>query len=182
MRTTTDGDFLFGPDWDALAKDAFENGISILSGCSPSKGTGDSVDVAGGTASVNGSEVNVSSQNVGLASRSSFDRYDLITIDSGGTVADVTGSSELTTPSIPTDEVLVAIVKVPSDSGVAITVLDARIVTSDLFIDTLLVRSLDAGDLVAASVTAQEEFRPPKKTSDPASPNNGEVWYREDID
>lgn len=181
MRDTQDGDNLFGPDWTALARDAFEDGTSVLSGCSPSKGTGDSVDVGSGEISVNGTSQSVSSQNVSIAARSSFDRYDLIVLDGSGNASSVTGQNQLETEPIPADNVLAAIVLVPSDSGVAITVNDARILTNQIFIDTILTNSLTTGTLTADEITANSTLEPPKETSDPAA-TAGRLWYREDID
>lgn len=182
MRELSDGDRWHGPDATALMVDAVANGTSIVSGCTPSKGTGDSVDVSSGTAAVNGSEVSFAGDTASISSRDTFERYDLVTIDSTGAVASVTGSSELTAPDIPADEVLVAIVFVPADSdGSSISVLDARIVLSEVVADTMAARTADFTSITTDNLTVENTLTPPKYTSDPTA-SAGDVWFREDKD
>lgn len=186
MRTISDGDRWHGPDWSALAT-AFENGTVVLSGCLPTKGTGDSVDVASGTVTVTPTgeddTTSVSSGNVSLSSRSGFTRFDLVTVQSDGSLNNVTGTAELEAPFIPSSECLLAIVEVPdSSSGDAITVKDARIIMSDVFLAFLNVNNLDANTAKFDTLDVTNLHKIPTKSSDPGSPGTAELWYRSDLD
>lgn len=75
-------------------------GNAIVSGVAPSAGsTGLEVDIASGTAIVNGSETSVSSQTVTLNTADSTNpRKDVITIDSNGNATIYTGTAESRKP------------------------------------------------------------------------------------
>lgn len=103
---------------------------SILSGCAPSKGTGDwDVDIASGTAIVDGDFVDVSAQTETLTDPSSdadLDsgeaRVDLITVNSSGTTnttegTAASGNKQPVAPDIPSSEVLIAAVFVDGDAS-----------------------------------------------------------------
>lgn len=180
MRNFSDGSLLFGPEVTAVFRNALEGGSSIHSGCTPSAGTNAlDVDVASGSAAVNGSVYSVSATTVSLAARDTYDRYDLITIGSSGSVNSYTGSTELKCPDLPTGEALVSVVKVPS-SG-AITVHDSRVLTSSPYFDTLIARTLSVnGQADVDTVVAFDELDIPVVTSDQSTA--GRIWYRSDLD
>lgn len=110
-------------------------GFAIKDGCTPTKGTGDwDVDVASGNVIVLGSGVvSVSAQTQDLTDPTSDmssgqERIVIVTINSSGATNSVEGtaaSDNPSTPSIPSDEVLVAVVHVSNS--------DATIADSDLY-------------------------------------------------
>lgn len=180
MRNFSDGSLLFGPEVTAVFRNALEGGTSIHSGCTPTAGTNAlDVDVATGSAAVDGSVYSVAATTVTLAARDTYDRYDLVVIDSTGSVATKTGATKLKCPDLSATEALVSVVKVPS-SG-AITVNDSRVLTSSPHFDTLIARTLSVnGQADVDSVVAFDELDLPTTTSD--STTTGAIWYRSDKD
>lgn len=88
---------------------------SVISGCNPSKGSGDfDVDIAAGEVVVGGTQVSVSSGTVTLSTSDSNDRVDLVHVNSSGTLSKTEGTAatDPTAPDIPSDEVLLATVLV----------------------------------------------------------------------
>lgn len=78
---------------------AFE-GDSIRTGCAPSKGANAlEVDVAAGTAQIDGSDTDISAQTVTLTAGSGDPRKDVIYLDTNGTAQVVAGTPEPAQPS-----------------------------------------------------------------------------------
>lgn len=102
----------------AAAINAIQNGFNqeaIVSGCTPSKGSGDfDVDIASGEVIEQAVIASVSSTTVTLSTSASDDRVDLIHVDSSGTVASTEGTAatDPVAPDIPSGEVLIAAVLV----------------------------------------------------------------------
>lgn len=106
-------------------------GFGIITGCSISKGTGDwDIDVTSGTVLITGTgEVSVSSGTVTLTDPTNDadldageSRIDLITADTGGSLAGVEGTAATNpdSPDIPTDEVILGFVVIAeSDNTLA---------------------------------------------------------------
>lgn len=179
MRTLSDGDVLFGAEVQALFREAMANGSAIMSGCSPSAGANAlEVDVASGSAEVDGSSYSIGSTTITLASRDTYDRYDLVVIDGTGSVTSITGSTELTAPDLPTGNALLAVVKVPSSGS--ITVNDSRILIGQLAVDVLIGRTLSPDTTEADKVAVFDELDVPTVTSDQSTA--GRLWYRSDLD
>lgn len=105
-------------DFSATYWSAILNGLAkeaVVSGCSPSKGSGDfDIDIASGEVVVSGTQASVSSGTVTLSTSDSNDRVDLVHADSSGTLSSTEGSasSTPTAPDIPSDEILLATVLV----------------------------------------------------------------------
>lgn len=131
MREHLDADFAHGAEFTAVAKHALESNIFVLEGCSITK-TGDfELTVSSGDVAVNGTETAVSEQTVNMSPEDTFvRRYDLLTVDTAGTVNVTEGTEASMAPPIPEDEVLIGIVKVDEDAqGVASEdIIDTRIV------------------------------------------------------
>lgn len=120
------------------------NGFGIVSGCSISKGTGDwDIDVTSGTVFITGTgAVAVGSGTVTLTAPGSDadmdageSRIDLITADTGGSLAGVEGTAAADPdyPDIPTDEVLLGFVEVFNDDSTAAdsTIFDVPVLFGD---------------------------------------------------
>lgn len=115
MREHLDGDFAHGAEFTAAVQDAMGTGTYIVSGCAPSKGSSAfEIDISSGTmAQGNTPTYSVPSQTVTVDSESTLDRrYDLITVDNGGTVSITKGTIESAAPPMPAAEALIAVVKI----------------------------------------------------------------------
>lgn len=130
VHNTLDDNTTFWSVYYSVVENAL-GGWGIVSGCAISKGTGDwDIDVTSGTVFITGTgEVSVSSGTVTLtdpASDADMDagesRIDLVTADTGGSLAAVEGTaaSNPDAPDIPADEVVLGFVHIEnSDSTVA---------------------------------------------------------------
>jgi hypothetical protein len=108
MKTFQDGDPLFGAMMHAIAN-LWPNGTAVLSGCAPTgSSTTRQVTVAGGTVVINGTVVSVS-QQIKTLDAATFDRYDLISINTSGAVVATKGTEERRVPAIPANTVPIAI-------------------------------------------------------------------------
>jgi hypothetical protein len=128
---------------------------AVVSGCTPSKGSGDwDVDIASGEVVVGGTQVSVSADTVTLSPSDSDDRVDLVHVDSSGTVSSTEGTAATnpTAPDIPSGEVLLATVLVEggaSDlSSAGSSINDYR---------TIYVGGRAAMTISSATTTADEE-------------------------
>ena len=185
MRQFEDGDQLHGPDLTALIQRALEDGSVVLDGCNPTAGAGDEVNVGSGTIMLSpsgvGDTVSVTSDTVPLSSRDSSERFDLVTVDGTGSVSATTGSGG-SAPSLPQDEVLVAVVRVPEGgSDDLIKVLDARILTDTVVVDDLFAQAVSAADLTADDLNVADLLTLPALDSDPFGIEAGDIWVRTDI-
>lgn len=133
MREFQDGDFPFGAEFTAVARDALDGdgvltncGVSVNSNGSLGSG-GNALSIASGEVTIAGATISVSSQNADVATADSFKRYDLVTVDDTGTVNVATGASEKVTPAIPAGEVVLSVVEVPASATIAdISTTDSR--------------------------------------------------------
>ena len=108
MKTFQDGDPLFGAMMHAIAN-LWPNGTAVLSGCAPTgSGSARQVTVAAGTVAINGAVVSVSQQTKTLDA-ASFDRYDLVSINTSGVAVVTKGTEERRVPVIPANTVPIAI-------------------------------------------------------------------------
>ena len=131
MKLFEDGDPLFAPQLNALF--AAFRGTAVMAGCEASAtGTSRVVSIAAGQVQINGNAVNVGSGSVTLDTGSTFDRYDLISVDASGSKIVTKGATKRKCPAQPADTCLIAIVFVPASAAVIATgdVYDARMLAS----------------------------------------------------
>ena len=114
MRIFEDGDHLHGAVMTALAK-LWPTGTCVLIGCGVA-GSPSALDltVNAGPVSVAGASVVTAGDTVTLSS-ATFDRYDLVTVDTSGDIVVTEGTSALVVPEIPADSVPIAICLVEVD-------------------------------------------------------------------
>jgi len=140
MKTFQDGDPLFGAMMHAIAN-LWPNGTAVLSGCAPTgSGSARQVTVAAGTVAINGAVVSVSQQTKTLDA-ASFDRYDLVSINTSGTAVVTKGVDARRVPPVPANSVPIAICLVETGQAAlpADRIYDARmdaLRVSALTIDT----------------------------------------------
>lgn len=128
LNNFQDGEAIHAPGLNAIVN-AHER-EAILSGCTPSKGSGNwDVDVTSGRVIVNGTEASVSAGTVSLTAPGSdadLDsgeaRVDLVTADNTGTLSATEGTASSgdkkpISPDIPAGEVLIAAVFVDADAS-----------------------------------------------------------------
>lgn len=133
MKLFGDGDPLFAPMLNALF--AAFRGTAVMAGCEASAtGTSRVVSIAAGQVQINGNTVNVGSSSVTLDTGSTFDRYDLVTVNAAGTLVVTKGATKRKCPAQPADTCLLAVVFVPAAATVIATgnVYDARMLASRL--------------------------------------------------
>ncbi|KAF5071358.1 hypothetical protein DSECCO2_213420 [anaerobic digester metagenome] len=108
MKEFSDGDPLFGVMVNAIAN-LWPNGTAPLSGCTPTgSGAARQVTVAAGSVVINGTVRSVSQQTKTLDA-ATFDRYDLISVNTSGTVVVTKGTEERRVPALPANSVPIAI-------------------------------------------------------------------------
>jgi hypothetical protein len=108
MKTFQDGDPVFGVMMNAIAN-LWPNGTAVLSGCTPTgSGAARQVTVAAGTVVIGGTVRSVSQQTKTLDA-ATFDRYDLISVNTSGTVVVTKGTEERRVPALPANSVPIAI-------------------------------------------------------------------------
>lgn len=152
MKLFEDGDPLFAPQLNALF--AAFRGTAVMAGCEASAtGTSRVVSIAAGQVQINGNAANVGSGSVTLDTGSTFDRYDLISVDASGSKIVTKGATKRKCPTQPANTCLLAIVFVPAGATVIATgdVYDARM-------DALTVtrkRSYAASDNVLYSIPTE---------------------------
>lgn len=131
MKLFEDGDPLFAPQLNALF--AAFRGTAVMAGCEASAtGTSRVVSIAAGQVQINGNTVNVGSGSVTLDTGSTFDRYDLVSVNASGSKIVTKGATKRKCPTQPADTCLLAIVFVPAGATVIATgdVYDARLLAS----------------------------------------------------
>ena len=108
MKEFQDGDPLFGAMMHAIAN-LWPNGTAVLSGCAPTgSGSARQVTVAGGTVVINGTVVSISQQTKTLDA-ATFDRYDLVSINTSGQAIVTKGVDTRRVPPVPANSVPIAI-------------------------------------------------------------------------
>jgi hypothetical protein len=133
MKLFEDGDPCFAPMLNALF--AAFRGTAVMSGCEASAtGTSRTVSITAGSVQIGGVEVAVGAGSVTLDVGSSFDRYDLISVNATGSKIVTKGVAKRKCPPQPTGTCLLAIVFVPAGATVIATgdVYDARMLSQNL--------------------------------------------------
>ena len=131
MKLFEDGDPFFAPMLNALF--AAFRGTAVMSGCEVSAtGTSRTVSITAGTVQINGEVVAVSAGSVTLDAGSTFDRYDLVSVNASGSKIVTKGTTKRKCPTQPANTCLLAIVFVPAGATVIATgnVYDARMLTA----------------------------------------------------
>jgi hypothetical protein len=131
MKQFEDGDPCYAPMQNALF--AAFMGTAVMDGCEVSAtGTSRIVSITAGSVQIGGVEVAVGAGSVTLDVGSSFDRYDLISVNATGSKIVTKGVAKRKCPPQPTGTCLLAIVFVPAGATVIATgnVYDARMLAS----------------------------------------------------
>ena len=131
MKLFEDGDPCFAPMLNALF--AAFRGTAVMSGCEVSAtGTSRTVSITAGSVQINGEVVAVSAGSVTLDAGSTFDRYDLVSVNASGSKIVTKGTTKRKCPTQPANTCLLAIVFVPAGATVIATgdVYDARLLSS----------------------------------------------------
>lgn len=133
MKQFEDGDPCYAPMQNALF--AAFMGTAVMDGCEVSAtGTSRIVSITAGSVQIGGVEVAVGAGSVTLDVGSSFDRYDLISVNATGSKIVTKGVAKRKCPPQPTGTCLLAIVFVPAGATVIATgnVYDARMLATSL--------------------------------------------------
>lgn len=133
MKLFEDGDPFFAPMLNALF--AAFRGTAVMNGCEVSAtGTSRTVSITAGTVQINGEVIAVSAGSVTLDAGSTFDRYDLVSVNASGSKIVTKGTTKRKCPTQPANTCLLAIVFVPAGATVIATgnVYDARLLASRL--------------------------------------------------
>lgn len=148
MKLFEDGDPFFAPMLNALF--AAFRGTAVMSGCEVSAtGTSRTVSITAGSVQINGEVIAVGAGSVTLDAGSTFDRYDLVSVNASGSKIVTKGATKRKCPAQPANTCLLAIVFVPAGVTVIATgdVYDARmdalrlsvlnIATSYIYVDKI---------------------------------------------
>jgi len=133
MKLFEDGDPCFAPMLNALF--AAFRGTAVMSGCEASAtGTSRTVSITAGSVQINGEVIAVGAGSVTLDAGSTFDRYDLVSVDASGSKIVTKGTTKRKCPTQPANTCLLAIVFVPAGATVIATgdVYDARMLSPNL--------------------------------------------------
>ena len=133
MKLFEDGDPFFAPMLNALF--AAFRGTAVMSGCETSAtGTSRTVSITAGSVQINGEVIAVGAGSVTLDAGSTFDRYDLVSVDASGSKIVTKGTTKRKCPTQPANTCLLAIVFVPAGATVVTSgnVYDARLLASRL--------------------------------------------------
>jgi hypothetical protein len=133
MKLFEDGDPFFAPMLNALF--AAFRGTAVMSGCEASAtGTSRTVSITAGSVQINGEVIAVSAGSVTLDAGSTFDRYDLVSVNASGSKIVTKGATKRKCPTQPANTCLLAIVFVPAGATVVTSgnVYDARLLSQNL--------------------------------------------------
>lgn len=133
MKLFEDGDPCFAPMLNALF--AAFRGTAVMSGCEASAtGASRTVSITAGSVQINGEVIAVSAGSVTLDAGSTFDRYDLVSVNASGSKIVTKGATKRKCPTQPADTCLLAIVFVPAGATVVTSgnVYDARLLSQNL--------------------------------------------------
>ena len=147
MKLFEDGDPCFAPMLNALF--AAFRGTAVMSGCEVSAtGTSRTVSITAGSVQINGEVIAVGAGSVTLGAGSTFDRYDLVSVNASGSKIVTKGATKRKCPTQPANTCLLAIVFVPAGATVIATgnVYDAR-----MLISLLVAQQIAASQYVGGS-------------------------------
>ena len=133
MKLFEDGDPFFAPMLNALF--AAFRGTAVMSGCEVSAtGTSRTVSITAGSVQINGEVIAVEAGSVTLDAGSTFDRYDLVSVNASGSKIVTKGTTKRKCPTQPANTCLLAIVFMPAGATVIATgnVYDARMLSQNL--------------------------------------------------
>lgn len=195
MKLFEDGDPCFAPMLNALF--AAFRGTAVMSGCEVSAtGTSRTVSITAGSVQINGDAIAVGAGSVTLDAGSTFDRYDLVSVDASGSKIVTKGTTKRKCPTQPANTCLLAIVFVPAGATVIATgdVYDARLLASQVVAAALMCSGTVTANAVgtasytlAAGSTAPCCYQdnssvPATKTAPPVpADRSGSVHVRYDI-
>ena len=157
MKLFEDGDPCFAPMLNALF--AAFRGTAVMSGCEVSAtGTSRTVSIAAGSVQINGVVIAVGAGSVTLDAGSTFDRYDLVSVNASGSKIVTKGTTKRKCPTQPANTCLLAIVFVPAGATVIATgnVYDARMDAPRLSVNQIQAASLSVNQIQAASANLAE--------------------------
>ena len=157
MKRFEDGDPFFAPMLNALF--AAFRGTAVMSGCEVSAtGTSRTVSITAGTVQINGEVIAVSAGSVTLDAGSTFDRYDLVSVNASGSKIVTKGTTKRKCPTQPANTCLLAIVFVPAGATVVTSgnVYDARLLSQNLA--AAAIECAGAIDTPAGNIGARSEF------------------------
>lgn len=198
MRDITDGgDHYFAADVLNYARN-FPRGTLVLGtdGCEvTSDGTNMTLDIASGQAAIDDVVEDMPPGTVDIAPADTYDRYDLVVIEDTGTgyeYASVTGQQEKVTPTLQSDQVLLAIIFVGGGTSTISTgdVLDGRILSTrtedDGSFNTLSVLTApsEADDVARKAELDQKSENTHDHTGEhikPAKTETGDIFFTDDV-
>ena len=113
-------------------------GDGVRDGCEVTFLTGMTVNVSSGSYLLNGATISINSSNIVLnAAHSVYDRWDIITLASGGVVDKVMGVPDVepAVPATPINKIKIAEILIPANSTVIepSNIFDARIILNPIF-------------------------------------------------
>lgn len=158
MKLFEDGDPCFAPMLNALF--AAFRGTAVMSGCEASAtGTSRTVSITAGSVQINGEVIAVSAGSVTLDAGSTFDRYDLVSVNASGSKIVTKGTTKRKCPTQPADTCLLAIVFVPAGATVIATgdVYDARM--DALRLSVAIINLVDHIETTRILLVASDETR-----------------------
>jgi hypothetical protein len=138
MKQFEDGDPCFAPMLNALF--AAFRGTAVMDGCEASAtGTSRAVSITAGSVQINGEVIAVGGGSVTLDAGSTFDRYDLVSVNASGSKIVTKGATKRKCPTQPANTCLLAIVFVPAGATVIATgnVYDARMLVPHVAVGSL---------------------------------------------
>ena len=161
MKLFEDGDPCFAPMLNALF--AAFRGTAVMNGCEVSAtGTSRTVSITAGSVQINGEVIAVGAGSVTLDAGSTFDRYDLVSVNASGSKIVTKGTTKRKCPTQPANTCLLAIVFVPAGATVVTSgnVYDARMLASRLAVAAMRCSgSLQAAAIYPRICTASDTVR-----------------------
>ena len=151
MKQFEDGDPCFAPMLNALF--AAFRGTAVMNGCEVSAtGTSRTVSITAGSVLINGEVVAVSAGSVTLDAGSTFDRYDLVSVNASGSKIVTKGTTKRKCPTQPANTCLLAIVFVPAGATVIATgnVYDARMDAMRLSVNQIQAASANLAEITTS--------------------------------
>lgn len=155
MKLFEDGDPCFAPMLNALF--AAFRGTAVMSGCEASAtGTSRTVSITAGSVQINGEVIAVGAGSVTLDAGSTFDRYDLVSVNASGSKIVTKGATKRKCPTQPANTCLLAIVFVPAGATVVTSgnVYDARMLSQNL-----AAAAIECAGTIAANTLILSESR-----------------------
>lgn len=182
MKLFEDGDPCFAPMLNALF--AAFRGTAVMSGCEVSAtGTSRTVSITAGSVQINGEVIAVGAGSVTLDAGSTFDRYDLVSVNASGSKIVTKGATKRKCPTQPANTCLLAIVFVPAGATVVTSgnVYDARMDAprlSVLSITNVGRLSSSAARYLLSAAPASAAYRIANKSASHQTGSGGVMdWY-----